>query len=226
VAQSRSADIVNRLAANRRFKSWRDLPTAFLAETAELSPEAAIDVAGRLWALREHRFLYAATTLLDRHPTAYRKIRWQVLEPLGNQMDHWGAVDQFAVLAGPAWRDGRLSDAQVLRWTRSKNRWWRRAALVCTVCLNRKSWGGRGDPARTLAVCEQLADDHDDMVAKAMSWALRDLIPHDRRGVERFLRRHEEHLPALVKREVRNKLITGVKNPSRRRGRARGARQP
>ena len=51
------------------------------------------------------------------------------------------------------------------------------------------------------------------MVAKGMSWALRDLIAHDRAAVERFLRKHDHHLPALVKREVRNKLTTGRKNP-------------
>jgi 3-methyladenine DNA glycosylase AlkD len=66
-------------------------------------------------------------------------------------------------------------------------------------------------------VCEPLAGDRDDMVAKAMSWALRDLIAHDRLAVERFLRKHDARLPALVKREVRNKLTTGVKNPRRTR---------
>jgi 3-methyladenine DNA glycosylase AlkD len=142
-----------------------------------------------------------------------------VLEPLGNQMDSWGAVDQFGLLAGPAWRQGQISDACVVRWTRSRNRWWRRAALVCTVFLNRRSQGGDGDPIRTLMVCEPLAGDRDDMVAKAMSWALRELTAHDPRAVERFLHRHDDRLPALVKREVRNKLTTGVKNPRRpRRG--------
>ena len=131
-------------------------------------------------------------------------------------MDSWWAVDAFASLAGPAWREGRVSDVRVLAWTRSESRWWRRAALVCTVPLNRASLGGHGDVRRTLAICEQLADDHDDMVAKGMSWALRDLIAHDRQAVERFIRKHDAHLPALVKREVRNKLTTGLKNPRRK----------
>ncbi len=132
-------------------------------------------------------------------------------------MDSWGSVDWFVDLAGPAWRAGQLSDTRVLRWTRSQSRWWRRAALVCTVSLNRKTWGGTGDTPRTLAVCEVLAGDRDDMVAKGLSWALRDLIAHDRRAVEQFLQKHEGELPALVKREVRSKLTTGRKNPPRKR---------
>ena len=217
MSSQRVRGIVKGLAGNRAFRSWRDLPPGFVTESAALSDDEVIDLVARLWRLREHRFLHAGAIALHGHPTSLRKVRWNVLEPLGNQMDGWGAVDQFALLAGPAWREGRLSDARVLRWTRSPNRWWRRAALVCTVVLNRRSLGGEGDTRRTLMVCEPLAGDRDDMVAKAMSWALRDLIAHDRRAVERFLRRHDARLPALVKREVRNKLTTGVKNPSRSR---------
>jgi 3-methyladenine DNA glycosylase AlkD len=205
--------IFENLKTDQVFRNWKDLPNSFLEETNALSPEEAIDLVDRLWCLGEHRFLYAASTLIQHHPTAFSKIRWKTLEPLGNRMDSWGAVDMFATLAGPAWRDGRLSDACVLRWTRSRSRWWRRAALVCTVYLNRKARGGRGDTPRTLAVCERLVEDRDDMVVKAMSWALRDLIAHDRGAVERFLREHESRLAALVKREVRNKLTTGRKNP-------------
>jgi len=34
-----------------------------------------------------------------------------------------------------------------------------------------------------------------------------------RKGVQRFLEEHRGKLPSLVKREVRNKLETGRKNP-------------
>jgi 3-methyladenine DNA glycosylase AlkD len=209
----RVAEMAHRLETQRNFRSWKDLPGDFLKETAHLSPDEAIDLASRLWRLGEHRFLYAASQLLHRHPAAFSKVRWKVLEPLGHSMDSWWSVDMFATLAGPAWREGQVSDARVLRWTRSKNRWWRRAALVCTVALNRKSQGGRGDPPRTLAVCEQLVRDRDDMVVKGMSWALRDLIARDRKAVERFLLKHDTRLAARVKREVRNKLTSGRKNP-------------
>ena len=69
-----------------------------------------------------------------------------------------------------------------------------------------KTRGGHGDARRTLGICEMLADDHDDMVVKAMSWALRELGPWDPNAVERFLSSNEDRLAARVKREVRNKL--------------------
>ena len=70
-----------------------------------------------------------------------------------------------------------------------------------------------GDVPRTLAVCELLLHDRDDMVVKALSWALRELIPWDAQAVEAFLAEHESVLAGRVKREVRNKLRTGLKNP-------------
>jgi 3-methyladenine DNA glycosylase AlkD len=51
------------------------------------------------------------------------------------------------------------------------------------------------------------------MVVKALSWALRQLVVHDRDAVWSFLKEHDDVLAARVKREVRNKLTTGLKNP-------------
>ena len=53
------------------------------------------------------------------------------------------------------------------------------------------------------------------MVIKALSWALRELIPHDRKAVLTFIRKNENALAARVKREVKNKLTLGVKNRKR-----------
>ena len=59
-----------------------------------------------------------------------------------------------------------------------------------------------------------LVADHDDMVVKALSWALRELIKRDPEAVTQFLNEYDESLAARVKREARNKLRTGLKNPS------------
>lgn len=123
-------------------------------------------------------------------------------------------VDTFSrTLSGPAWLEGLIGDDVIHRWVVSPDLWWRRAALVSTVALNIRSHGGMGDTPRTLAVCEKLVTDHEDMVVKAMSWALRALSVHDPQAVRRFLAAHETELAARVKREVRNKLETGLKNP-------------
>jgi 3-methyladenine DNA glycosylase AlkD len=212
-------DIATFLDVNVGYRSWDELPQQFLQRSRQLAEEQVLQVALDLWKRADHRYRWAAVTLLRSHPTAFRSLRWRSLEQMGDQMEDWGDVDIFASLAGPAWRNGQISDRRVHRWAGSRNRWWRRAALVCTVFLNRRSAGGRGDARRTLDVAERLAGDRDDMVVKGMSWALRELISADRPAVEHFLRKHEDVLAARVKREVRNKLTTGLKNPRTGSGR-------
>jgi 3-methyladenine DNA glycosylase AlkD len=131
-------------------------------------------------------------------------------------MKSWGDVDTFACyVAGPAWRAHQVPDAEIVRWARSRDRWWRRAGVVSTVPLNTKARGGTGDPARTLAICRLALGDRDPMVTKALSWALRELAKRSPRDVEQFLREHDARLPALVRREVGSKLRTGLKAPRR-----------
>lgn len=62
-------------------------------------------------------------------------------------------------------------------------------------------------------VCEMLVNDRDDMVVKALSWALRELSKRDPGSVRKFLREQEEVLAPRVVREVNSKLKTGLKNP-------------
>ncbi len=150
------------------------------------------------------------------HRPTLRSLDAAAIESIGEGIADWAAVDTLGTqLAGPAWVNGQIADADVHRWALSPDLWWRRTALVATTGLNVKSRGGQGDAPRTLAVCEMLAADHEDMVVKAMSWALRELVPWAPDAVAGFLTDHEDQLAARVKREVRNKLNTGLKNPAR-----------
>lgn len=149
-----------------------------------------------------------AYELVHHHKPTSAALRTNDIRALGEGMDSWGAVDTFAYfIAGPAWRDGQLTDAELARWARSKDRWWRRAALASTIPLARRG----GKTPRVLRICAMLADDRDDMVVKALSWALRELTKTDRAAVERFLADHD--VAARVRREVTNKLKTGLKTP-------------
>jgi 3-methyladenine DNA glycosylase AlkD len=176
--------------------------------------ESALLLVGRPNPSMAHRLL--AYELVAHHRGALASLKSRDVEALGRGIDSWAAVDTFACyISGPAWRGGQVKDATLLRWARSPDRWWRRTALVSTVPLNCKARGGSGDTPRTLAMCELLIADRDDMVVKAMSWALRELAKRDAAAVRGFLSHHGTSVAARVVREVGNKLRTGVKNPRR-----------
>ena len=167
----------------------------------------------------------AAFELLWRHHAAAATLTARDLARLARGADNWGTADTFAcLLSGPAWHRGQVSDAWVARRARSRDRWLRRIALVSTVPLNLPSRGGTGDVPCTLRLCRMLIADHDDMVVKALSWALREVAKRDPAAVRRFLERHRASIAARAAREVTNKLTTGLKTP--KGGRAPRARRP
>ena len=163
---------------------------------------------------RGDRFL--AYEIVAAHPATMAGLTRSEARRLGRGLSDWSGVDCFACyVAGPAWRMGRLSDRELDGWARSRDRWWRRAAVVSTVALNTRARGGAGDAARTLRVAARVTADRDPTVVKALSWALRELGKRDARAVRAFLAVHGSTLAALVRREVANKLDTGLKRPRR-----------
>jgi 3-methyladenine DNA glycosylase AlkD len=178
-------------------------------------PKFVMGVALALATSRRHRWeRWFAYELVRFHQGAFQALDDKSLARLARGLDSWDSVDAFGrILSGPAWAQGMASDGLIDRWSRSRDLWLRRLALVSTIALNMKSDGGRGDTRRTLAICSRMVDDHEDMVVKALSWALRVLSTHDAAAVRAFLRKHDARLAARIKRETKNKLTTGKKNP-------------
>jgi 3-methyladenine DNA glycosylase AlkD len=181
------------------------------------SPEYVLAFARQLLFTHGHR--WQAYEMIQAHKAAFHSLGADELEELGQGINSWWKVDSFArTLSGPVWRSGQVSDELIFKWAKSPDFWWRRAALVSTVAFNIRSQGGKGDVPRTLAICQILVADHEDMVVKALSWALRELVYFDPQAVEGFIQEHEHVLAGRVRREVGSKLHTGLKNPRRKSG--------
>jgi 3-methyladenine DNA glycosylase AlkD len=216
-----ASEIVKKIQAlpKRTTGAVRNVRRGLSKQLANASAVYVLNLANEL--LEQPQFLYhfVAYELVHFHKAAFKSLRLKQLKQLGRVMNSWYHTDTFApYLSGPAWREGQISDAMVLGWGKSKDMWWRRAALVSTIALNNKARGGSGggDAHRTLAVCHLLITDRDDMIVKAMSWALRELAKRDPAAVKQFVTKHKAALAPRVIREVNNKLSTGLKNPKHR----------
>jgi 3-methyladenine DNA glycosylase AlkD len=130
-------------------------------------------------------------------------------------MGNWSEVDTFGCyVSGPAWAAERIRDSKIKGWAKSSDRWHRRAALVSTLALNGRP-AARDSTKRTLEICRMLISDRDDMVVKAMSWALRRLGTVDPEAARSFVNQHREQLAGRIVREVARKLETGRKDGRR-----------
>jgi 3-methyladenine DNA glycosylase AlkD len=202
------------------------LPRAYTPELRELRkrwsatlrsevPAQVLEAAMALERESPQERKWVAYELIRFHPWAFATVGEAQAEDFAGRIASWYATDAFGtILSGPLWAKARLPDAMFDAWSHSESRWLRRSALVATVGRN----ATKPDPASTFALCLRLAADRDDMVEKAVSWALRYLSQKDRPAVEAFWAEHGDSFAPRVKREVRHKLATGVKNPRRSGG--------
>jgi 3-methyladenine DNA glycosylase AlkD len=213
------ADFVTAVYAPSRLRmlgisvpEMRAVVRRFSRDLADRPPRDILAIAAGLVAGGTTEGRQVGYELIAARPDVFERLDAAAIERLGAGNDNWASVDGFAAyIAGPAWRLGLVDDRDVRRWADSSDDWWRRTGLVATVSLNTRSRGGTGDARRTLAVCSRFVGERNPMLAKALSWALRALAPHDPHAVRAFLDRHGDRLPALVRREVMRKIMTGKK---------------
>jgi 3-methyladenine DNA glycosylase AlkD len=191
----------------------RPISRALIAEHRKAPPAEVKALAFALAGEGSFEARQVGYELLAGHRAALASLSRAELLTLGEGIDNWATADTYAeMIVGVSWLRGHVDGALILELTRSPDRWWRRSALVATVALNKKARGGKGDPTQTLPVCRPLVADPDDMVVKALSWALRELAEWEPDLVADFVREHDAVLASRVKREVGNKLRTGKKS--------------
>jgi len=150
---------------------------------------------------------------LQSQKNLYKSLTEEYIESIEKNLDNWISVDYFgAIVVGCAWRENFVSIEKVKNYLKSDNFWIRRIAIVATVSLNQKARDGLGDSKRTLEICKLVVDDHQEMIIKALSWALRELAKIEKEPVIEFVNEYENRLHKKVLREVKNKLETGLKN--------------
>lgn len=196
-----------------RTPNMKELLKQWWLEFKNWPPEKLIEFSKELIDTRIFECNQVAFVLLWKNKKALNQLRLSDLEFLGKNMDNWATTDTFSVMiSGWAWRNNQISDANILSWLNSENIWWRRSAIVSTVGMNLRSRGGTGDTKRTLMICERVIQDRDEMIVKALSWALRELSKSDKPAVLNFMKKYDSQLAGRVRREVNLKLETGRKN--------------
>ncbi|MBU0530769.1 MAG: DNA alkylation repair protein [Nanoarchaeota archaeon] len=121
---------------------------------------------------------------------------------------NWAHCDGFS-----AWLVGSLIEnkpelaGDVLKWTRSPNRWKRRAAAVSFVVHAKH---GRFMDYIFL-VSEAMLRDSDDMVQKGVGWLLKESTKSNQKEVVEFIRQRKHKMPRTMLRYAIEKLSPELK---------------
>ncbi|MEM7484189.1 MAG: DNA alkylation repair protein [Bacteroidota bacterium] len=142
-----------------------------------------------------------------------KTVSFSQMDALGKNLDNWLSVDTFATMVvGKALLAEVIALDNLFTYSKSKDPWQRRVVLVATTCLNNKNNLSQNDIDTTKKLFKLYVDDHQGMIVKALSWALREFIKTDEEMVQQFISDYESKLHKSVLREVKSKLIFGVKN--------------
>lgn len=124
----------------------------------------------------------------------------QYLKHVPKHVNNWDLVDSSAHYIVGAHLVER--DRSVLyELARSPHLWSRRVAIIATFRFIKQ-----GSFDDTLAIAEQLLDDREDLMHKAVGWMLREVGNRDGAAAERFLRRHYRDMPRTMLRYAIEKL--------------------
>ncbi len=195
-----------------RTAAVRGVRKEFSRQIANQTPAIVTQLALHLLDDNSDLLRFFTYELVSHHRPTLEGLSTDALLKLGKGLNSWSSVDCFATyLSGPMWAQGKLSEKTIATWARSQDRWWRRAALVSTVALSRR--GNPDDLRKVTRICALLKADRDDMVVKALSWAIREVAKKHPDQAAAFLAAHKDVLASRVTREVNNKLRTGLKTP-------------
>jgi 3-methyladenine DNA glycosylase AlkD len=133
---------------------------------------------------------------------AYKKVLTPDMLPqaeswLASRLDNWALVDTFCgSVLSPLLAQYSDVERALVRWSRSKSLWQRRAALVTLVPFAHR--GQHLDLAYRL--CHDHFSDPEDLMHKATGWLLRETGKTDRARLERFLLWHGPAIPRTTLR--------------------------
>ncbi len=162
-----------------------------------------------LWASRKHEegalvcYLYRRFAKECGAPEFALFTRW-----LDRYVDNWALTDGLSLwLLGASIANDATLINKLDSWTRSKNRWKRRAAAVALVYSAK-----RGEHTRSiLRIAAPLIEDEDDMVQKGVGWLLKETYPKKPADVVRFLVANRTKTTRLVLRYAAEKMTPADK---------------
>ncbi|HEV2115498.1 MAG TPA: DNA alkylation repair protein [Terriglobales bacterium] len=170
---------------------------------AHAGPDYLLQVSDKLFRGRVVEEKVMAVLLLEKSVSQFGDRAFHLLEGWLDRVSNWDDHDALVhMLLGPLLvaepRRARLA----LRWTRSKNRWRRRAAAVVLIRGARKEMFER----EIRRVSDQLLRDKDEMVQKGLGWLLREWAKKTPARALPYLLRIRARASRLVLRTACEKL--------------------
>lgn len=123
---------------------------------------------------------------------------------LKTSVSNWAHCDEFSTHAlGALIYQFPELQPKVFAWTKSRNRWLRRAAAVTQIYPYRKP---KQDLGFIFRVADALLEDKDDLVQKGYGWMLKVAADYHREEVFEYVMKHKDRMPRTALRYAIEKM--------------------
>ena len=188
------------LAAPVRRAAVKEIGKVNWQSTADLLAAAEL-----LWQKPEREYCYTAVDLLSKHSSMLSVNDLPALQNLLLRDPWWETVDGLSAVIAKVMRapvQEKPNAALVMdMWLKHPSNWVRRSAM-----LHQLGWRLDTDITRLFSYAQQLADEKEFFIRKAIGWALRDYARWNPKAVTDFLVEHRDTLSGLTVREAAKHL--------------------
>ena len=155
--------------------------------------------------LKDRNLSYSGVALyiLQRFERKIGPEHFHIFDRWVDYLDNWATTDQLSthMICASIKKDPALTH-KLLEWTKSENRWRRRASAVSLVPLAR-----RGELLDVVfKVSNELMTDEEDMVQKGVGWLIKEASKKHPYEVRKYLLEWREQTSALILRYASEKL--------------------
>ena len=176
-----------------------------IAKVQWQSADDVLTAAELLWQKPQREYRYTAVDLLRKHSALLRVSDLPALQALLLRESWWETVDGLSAVIAEvlhAAAQHKQDAAQVMdAWLKHPSFWVRRSAM-----LHQLGWRLDTDTTRLFGFAQQLADEKEFFIRKAIGWALRDYARWNPQAVTGFLVQHRTRLSGLTMREAAKHL--------------------
>ena len=169
------------------------------------STDDLLAAAELLWQRPEREYRYTAVDLLRQHSAQLSVNDLPALQALLLRDAWWETVDGLSAVIAEVMHAAVLQKPNAAAamdvWLKHPSFWVRRSAM-----LHQLGWRLDTDTTRLFGFAQQLADEKEFFIRKAIGWALRDYARWNPQAVTEFLVQHRANLSGLTVREAAKHL--------------------
>lgn len=182
-----------------RMPAVRTTVRAQLTRHPDLSRPQLLRLVKALWKEPIHETRLAAILLLESRATLLERADVALLERLLRESRTWAYVDPLSINVGGAmWVRGALTPTVLTRWSRDADFWIRRASLLVLLKPVRS---GR-DFVRFARYADDMLEEQEFFIRKAIGWVLRELSKSDPETVRSWIEPRLDRMSGVTKREA------------------------